>query len=75
MGELLVEELLLAPMLVQPEGNPGDEWQNHSRPCNHKVAVLDGYTSVKDEAMHGTLKNPAFHGKMAYKYSFQLDPF
>jgi ATP-dependent RNA helicase DOB1 len=75
MGELLVEEQLLTPTLVQPEGNPGDELQNHSRLCNHKVVVPDGYTSVKDEAMHGTLENPVFHGKMAYKYPFQLDPF
>ncbi|RCV29380.1 hypothetical protein SETIT_6G008700v2 [Setaria italica] len=75
MGELLVEEQPLAPALLQLEGNPGAEWRNHSWPCNHEVVVPDGYTSAKDEAMHGILENPVFHGKMAYKYPFQLDPF
>lgn len=70
-----MEEQPLAPALLQLEGNPGAEWRNHSWPCNHEVVVPDGYTSAKDEAMHGTLENPVFHGKMAYKYPFQLDPF
>ncbi|CAO2169732.1 unnamed protein product [Urochloa humidicola] len=78
MGELPVEDQLMALVLnqlVQPEGSPRAERRNHSRPCNHEVVIPDGYTSAKDEAMHGTLENPAFHGEMAHKYPFQLDPF
>lgn len=49
--------------------------RNLSRSCIHEVAVPKGYAAAKDEAVHGTLSSPAFHGEMAKAYPFQLDPF
>ncbi|XP_006662774.2 DExH-box ATP-dependent RNA helicase DExH10 [Oryza brachyantha] len=46
-----------------------------ARSCIHEVAVPKGYASSKEEAVHGTLSSPAFHGEMAKAYPFQLDPF
>uniref|UniRef100_A0A2N9H926 Uncharacterized protein n=1 Tax=Fagus sylvatica TaxID=28930 RepID=A0A2N9H926_FAGSY len=45
------------------------------RTCIHEVAVPSGYTSTKDESIHGTLSNPMYNGKMAKTYQFTLDPF
>ncbi|XP_072992192.1 DExH-box ATP-dependent RNA helicase DExH10 isoform X1 [Typha latifolia] len=49
--------------------------RNLSRTCIHEVAVPNGYTSSKEEAIHGTLSNPVFNGEMAKTYPFELDPF
>ncbi|XP_023546254.1 DExH-box ATP-dependent RNA helicase DExH10 [Cucurbita pepo subsp. pepo] len=46
-----------------------------TRTCVHEVAVPAGYTSTKDESLHGTLSNPVFNGTMAKTYPFTLDPF
>ncbi|KAG7029866.1 DExH-box ATP-dependent RNA helicase DExH10 [Cucurbita argyrosperma subsp. argyrosperma] len=46
-----------------------------TRTCVHEVAVPAGYTSTKDESLHGTLSNPVFNGTMAKTYPFSLDPF
>lgn len=46
-----------------------------SRTCVHEVAVPSGYSSRKDEAIHGTLSNPVYTGEMAKTYPFKLDPF
>lgn len=48
---------------------------NFTRTCMHEVAVPSGYTSTKDETIHGTLSNPVYEGKMAKTYKFSLDPF
>ncbi|GMY35165.1 DExH-box ATP-dependent RNA helicase DExH10 [Fagus crenata] len=48
---------------------------NLMRTCIHEVAVPSGYTSTKDESIHGTLSNPMYNGKMAKTYQFTLDPF
>ncbi|GJN07285.1 hypothetical protein PR202_ga25105 [Eleusine coracana subsp. coracana] len=70
--ESLEEEGQQAP---QEDGEPVAKRRNLSRSCIHEVAVPKGYASAKDEAVHGTLANPAFHGDMAKQYPFQLDPF
>ncbi|XP_010533059.1 PREDICTED: DExH-box ATP-dependent RNA helicase DExH10-like isoform X2 [Tarenaya hassleriana] len=49
--------------------------RSQTRTCVHEVAVPSGYTSTKDEPIHGTLANPLFDGKMAKTYPFELDPF
>ncbi|KAG8633686.1 DExH-box ATP-dependent RNA helicase DExH10 [Manihot esculenta] len=49
--------------------------RNLTRTCVHEVAVPGGYTSTKDEKLHGTLSNPEFNGEMAKTYKFELDPF
>ncbi|KAJ9167383.1 hypothetical protein P3X46_022041 [Hevea brasiliensis] len=49
--------------------------RNLTRTCVHEVAVPSGYTSTKDEKVHGTLSNPEFNGEMAKTYKFELDPF
>ncbi|KAF3325604.1 superkiller viralicidic activity 2-like 2 isoform X1 [Carex littledalei] len=46
-----------------------------ARTCIHEVAVPNGYTSTKDESIHGTLSNPVYTGTMAKDYQFELDPF
>ncbi|KAK1414113.1 hypothetical protein QVD17_29854 [Tagetes erecta] len=46
-----------------------------ARTCVHEVAVPKGYTSSKDESIHGTLSDPVYNGKMAKTYPFVLDPF
>lgn len=46
-----------------------------ARTCVHEIAVPNGYTSAKDELIHGTLSNPVYNGEMAKTYSFTLDPF
>ncbi|XP_047320002.1 DExH-box ATP-dependent RNA helicase DExH10 [Impatiens glandulifera] len=46
-----------------------------ARTCVHEIAVPNGYTSVKDELIHGTLSNPVYNGEMAKTYQFTLDPF
>ncbi|CAM8923296.1 unnamed protein product [Rhodiola kirilowii] len=43
--------------------------------CVHEVAIPAGYECTKDEAVHGTLLDPVFTGKMAKTYPFVLDPF
>ncbi|KAK7251471.1 hypothetical protein RIF29_34702 [Crotalaria pallida] len=48
---------------------------SQSRTCVHEVAVPSGYSSTKDETVHGTLSNPSFNGTMAKSYPFTLDPF
>lgn len=49
--------------------------RNLTRTCVHEAAVPVGYTSNKDESVHGTLSNPVYNGKMAKTYPFTLDPF
>ncbi|XP_059634511.1 DExH-box ATP-dependent RNA helicase DExH10 [Cornus florida] len=49
--------------------------RNLARTCVHEVAVPSGYTSSKDESIHGTLSNPVYNGEMAKTYLFNLDPF
>ncbi|XP_043712800.1 DExH-box ATP-dependent RNA helicase DExH10 isoform X2 [Telopea speciosissima] len=49
--------------------------RNLARTCVHEVAVPTGYTSTKDEAVHGILSNPIYNGAMAKTYPFNLDPF
>lgn len=49
--------------------------RNFIRTCMHEVAVPSGYTSTKDETIHGSLSNPVYEGKMAKTYKFSLDPF
>lgn len=49
--------------------------RNLARTCVHEVAVPSGYTSTKDESIHGTLSNPVYNGDMAKAYPFSLDPF
>uniref|UniRef100_A0A0A0LMI8 Helicase ATP-binding domain-containing protein n=1 Tax=Cucumis sativus TaxID=3659 RepID=A0A0A0LMI8_CUCSA len=46
-----------------------------TRTCVHEVAVPVGYSSTKDESVHGTLPNPVYNGTMAKTYPFTLDPF
>ncbi|CAK9325858.1 unnamed protein product [Citrullus colocynthis] len=46
-----------------------------ARTCVHEVAVPAGYSSTKDESIHGTLSYPAYNGTMAKTYPFTLDPF
>ncbi|KAK9078937.1 hypothetical protein SSX86_002996 [Deinandra increscens subsp. villosa] len=46
-----------------------------ARTCVHEVAVPNGYTSSKDETIHGSLSDPVYNGKMAKTYPFVLDPF
>ncbi|XP_038889178.1 DExH-box ATP-dependent RNA helicase DExH10 isoform X2 [Benincasa hispida] len=46
-----------------------------ARTCVHEVAVPAGYSSTKDESIHGTLSNPVYNGTMAKTYPFTLDPF
>ncbi|KAK9060592.1 hypothetical protein SSX86_021298 [Deinandra increscens subsp. villosa] len=46
-----------------------------ARTCVHEVAVPNGYTSSKDETIHGTLSDPVYNGTMAKTYPFVLDPF
>ncbi|XP_013586713.1 PREDICTED: protein HUA ENHANCER 2 [Brassica oleracea var. oleracea] len=48
---------------------------SQKRACVHEVAVPNGYTPTKEEAIHGTLDNPLYNGDMAKTYPFQLDPF
>lgn len=48
---------------------------NLKQRCVHEVAIPTGYTCTKDEALHGTLLDPVFNGKMAKTYPFVLDPF
>uniref|UniRef100_A0A9I9CI44 RNA helicase n=1 Tax=Cucumis melo TaxID=3656 RepID=A0A9I9CI44_CUCME len=45
------------------------------RTCVHEVAVPVGYSSTKDESVHGTLPDPVYNGTMAKTYPFTLDPF
>ncbi|PON79903.1 ATP-dependent RNA helicase Ski [Trema orientale] len=49
--------------------------RNLTRTCVHEVAVPTGYSSSKDESVHGTLANPVYNGEMAKTYKFNLDPF
>ncbi|KAK9269473.1 hypothetical protein L1049_001248 [Liquidambar formosana] len=49
--------------------------RNLARTCVHEVAIPSGYTSARDELVHGTLSNPVYSGKMAKSYPFNLDPF
>ncbi|XAR63771.1 RNA helicase [Bertholletia excelsa] len=49
--------------------------RNSARTCVHEVAVPSGYTSTKDESVHGTLSNPVYNGEMAKTYPFNIDPF
>ncbi|XP_065880793.1 DExH-box ATP-dependent RNA helicase DExH10 [Euphorbia lathyris] len=49
--------------------------RNLTRTCVHEVAVPSGYTSTKDDQVHGTLANPEYNGEMAKTYLFELDPF
>ncbi|GJN28591.1 hypothetical protein PR202_gb16790 [Eleusine coracana subsp. coracana] len=70
-----LEEGQQQPQAPQEDGEPVAKRRNLSRSCIHEVAVPKGYASAKDEAVHGTLANPAFHGNMAKQYPFQLDPF
>ncbi|KAA8535861.1 hypothetical protein F0562_030819 [Nyssa sinensis] len=52
-----------------------DTASKRQRTCVHEVAVPSGYTSSKDESIHGTLSNPVYNGEMAKTYPFNLDPF
>lgn len=45
------------------------------RTCVHEVAVPSAYTSINDQAIHGTLSDPVYNGEMAKVYPFKLDPF
>ncbi|CAI9760568.1 unnamed protein product [Fraxinus pennsylvanica] len=49
--------------------------RNLARTCVHEVAVSSGYSSNKDESVHGTLSDPIFNGERAKTYPFKLDPF
>ncbi|AQK90660.1 DExH-box ATP-dependent RNA helicase DExH10 [Zea mays] len=69
------EQPSLAPAPAQSQADPAAKRPNISRSCVHEVAVPNGYESVKDEAVHGTLASPAFNGEMAKQYPFKLDPF
>ncbi|KAE8812378.1 Superkiller viralicidic activity 2-like 2 [Hordeum vulgare] len=75
--ELSSEDNSSAVVLHEQEPLPGStaKRQNLARSCIHEVAVPNGYDLSKDEAVHGTLSNPAFNGEMAKTYPFQLDPF
>lgn len=46
-----------------------------TRTCVHEVAVPNGYTSSRDESIHGTFSNPVYSGPEAKTYPFTLDPF
>ncbi|XP_010252211.1 PREDICTED: DExH-box ATP-dependent RNA helicase DExH10 [Nelumbo nucifera] len=58
-----------------PKPEPAAKRRNSGRTCVHEVAVPTGYTSTKDEAIHGTLASPVYNGKMAKTYPFNLDSF
>lgn len=58
-----------------PKQESASKRRNLSRTCVHEVAVPSGYTSTKDESVHGTLSNPVYNGEMAKTYNFELDPF
>ncbi|KAE8772626.1 hypothetical protein D1007_55354 [Hordeum vulgare] len=75
--ELDSEDSSAAAVLDGQQSLPGlaAKRQNLSRTCIHEVAAPSGYDLSKDEAVHGTLSNPVFNGKMAKTYPFQLDPF
>ncbi|KAL6595402.1 hypothetical protein ACP70R_047742 [Stipagrostis hirtigluma subsp. patula] len=75
MGEEEEGELPAPAAAQAPEADPAAKRRNLSRSCVHEVAVPNGYAADKDEAVHGTLASPAFHGEMAKEYPFQLDPF
>ncbi|KAK6944663.1 Helicase, C-terminal [Dillenia turbinata] len=57
------------------EAESATKRRSSSRTCVHEVAVPSGYSSIKDESIHGTLSNPVYNGKMAKTYPFSLDPF
>ncbi|KAF7014620.1 hypothetical protein CFC21_028599 [Triticum aestivum] len=75
--ELSSEDNSSAAVLDEQQSLPGSTAKrpNLARSCIHEVAVPNGYDLSKDEAVHGTLSNPAFNGEMAKTYPFQLDPF
>ncbi|VAH27657.1 unnamed protein product [Triticum turgidum subsp. durum] len=75
--ELSSEDNSSAAVLDEQQSLPGSTAKrpNLARSCIHEVAVPNDYDLSKDEAVHGTLSNPAFNGEMAKTYPFQLNPF
>ncbi|KAL3825540.1 hypothetical protein ACJIZ3_021569 [Penstemon smallii] len=59
----------------QSEENSASKRRNLARTCVHEVAVPSGYASDKDEAIYGTLADPAYNGERAKTYQFTLDSF
>ncbi|XP_076910487.1 DExH-box ATP-dependent RNA helicase DExH10-like [Bidens hawaiensis] len=57
------------------DAEPSKKQRVVARTCVHEVAVPNGYTSSKDEAIHGSLSDPVYNGTMAKTYPFVLDPF
>ncbi|KAL2481885.1 Protein HUA ENHANCER 2 [Abeliophyllum distichum] len=58
-----------------PAQESASKKRNLARTCVHEVAVPSGYSSSKDESVHGTLSDPIFNGERAKTYPFKLDPF
>ncbi|XP_076898325.1 DExH-box ATP-dependent RNA helicase DExH10-like [Bidens hawaiensis] len=58
-----------------PDAEPSKKQLVVARTCVHEVAVPNGYTPSKDEAIHGSLSDPVYNGTMAKTYPFVLDPF
>ncbi|KAK4478956.1 hypothetical protein RD792_014463 [Penstemon davidsonii] len=73
---MLMDESPTTPLKrKQPEENSASKRRNLARTCVHEVAVPSGYASDKDEAIHGTLADPAYNGERAKTYQFTLDSF
>ncbi|KAG8376337.1 hypothetical protein BUALT_Bualt09G0052700 [Buddleja alternifolia] len=81
-----MDESLASQKRKQPEENLKDKQEvpvqesaskrrNLARTCVHEVAVPSGYSSNKDESIHGTLADPIYTGERAKAYQFKLDPF